>query len=41
MIDGELLLPVRRGHVLEDALRGMQRSSFSPTLHLNVQIDSI
>ena len=38
MLAGEFLLPVRRGHVLEDALRGMQWNCFSPKLHLNVQI---
>ena len=32
----EFLMPVRRGHVLEDALRSMQRTSFSPKLPLNV-----
>ena len=38
MCDRGFLMPVRRGHVLEDALRSMQRSSFSPTLRLNVQV---
>ena len=32
----EYLMMVRRGHVLEDALRSMERNLFSPKLPLNV-----
>jgi len=32
----EFPMPIRRGHVLEDALRNMGRSSFSPKLPLHV-----
>lgn len=38
MTEDEFLMPIRRGHTLEDALRSMQRSSFSPSLHLIVHI---
>ena len=32
----EFPMPIRRGHVLEDALRNMGRASFSPKLPLHV-----
>ena len=34
----EFLLPVRRGHILEDTLRSVKRKSFSPDLTLKVYI---
>ena len=32
----EFVVPVRRGHVLEDAIRSVKRKSFSPILTLKV-----
>ena len=38
LLEEEFMMPIRRGHVLEDALRNMQRSSFLPGLQLNVSM---